>query len=218
MRHLRTIAAALCCTLFLTACGSNESDGPDTDVVRVDIQTEINELIGGPDMVALDDLTIGEGAVLGENQKRYDAEWTGTVVVEGALFRSADPEQIGRAWLETYTPATAAGTEIQVTGSLAYLLIDGAWKTELIRIKTADGDDLRNIGVAENAIKHDLSVLAGSPEAAAKRAELEAAAKPKPTTKEQEAQDRAARDAELKQMLEDRKKAKDQGTDGATQP
>lgn len=218
MRHLWTIAAALCCTVFLTACGSNESDGPDTDVVRVDIQAEIDRLIGGPNMVALDDLTIGEGAVLGENQKYYEAEWTGTVVVEGALFENKGMEPIGRTTIEFYGPAAPIGTNVNVKGTVVYLLVDGAWNAELIRIKTADGAELRNIGVTEQSIKHDLSLLEGSPEAAAKRAELEAAAKPKLTTKEQEAQDRAARDAELKQMLEDRKKAKDQGTDGATQP
>lgn len=218
MRHLWTIAAALCCTVFLTACAQDESDGPGVDAVRADIQTEIDRLIGGPNMVALDELTIGEGAVLGENQKHYEAEWTGTVIVEGALFENKGMEQIGRATLELYGPAAPIGTNINVKGTLAYLLVDGAWETKQIRVKTPDGNELRSIGVAEKGIKHDMSLLAGSPEAAAKRAELEAAAKPKLTTKEQAAQDRAARDAELKQMLEDRKKAKEQGTNGATQP
>jgi hypothetical protein len=228
MRHFLPTTALLC-AVFLSAC-SGESDGPNTEVVEAAIEQEIDRLIGDATLVNLDGITLGEAMAQGSNLVRFDATWTGTVVVEGPLYKMNPAEMFGAEPFVTVSSTNMEGKSVQVKGEIGYVLREGAWVADKKpRILLEDGNELVALGTslafASNNGQHP---LAGTPEAANKRAAMASNAAVEADTKaaniERSQNYRAQREAELKALVEERRlrKAEEarkaQEAEGATQP
>jgi hypothetical protein len=212
MRHF-TLTAALVCAALLSAC-TNESEGPDTAAIEAHIQERIDGIIGAPGLVDVEDITVGEGLVEGQNRVRFDAEWTGQVLITGPLYQRNAPEPFGAEWFTTISPSGNEGQTFEVRGSVGYVFDNGVWRADTLpNVALADGKKLIELGTAlDLAGANGANPLAGSPEAEAKRAAMaekaNAEAEEKTSAVERSQAARAKRDAELKALVEERRQRK----------
>ena len=210
MRQTWTTAAALCFLAFTSACNA-DGEGPSIDTIRADVESEVDRIIGDPAAVSIESIQLGESVVAGEKRVMFSADFTGIAVAEAPLFgRGSEPGMVPPI-LETYYPLTPSGTKVPIKGKIAYVLDGEKWMIyRRHTIMLATGEGVLQMGIPELIARGDGAYpLRGSPEAAAMHAAMiEAEAEKKMTKAEREQKARAKRDAELKALLEERKRLK----------
>ncbi len=210
MRQPWTTAAALCFVAFASACNA-EGEGPSIDTIRADIEAEADRIIGDPSAVSIESIELGESMVGGNKRVLFSADFTGMAVAEALLFGRSAEDGMAPPILETYYPLTLAGTKVPIKGSIAYVLEGEEWLIyRRHSIMLATGGGVLQMGLPELIARADGAYsLRGSPEADAIHAAMvEAEAEKKMTKAEREQKARAERDAELKALLEERKRLK----------